>query len=578
MEKNQDSNMLKKSLFRRYKVFILSVAIALSSIMYPHQTLAQNYDKPIELLGLKIDLKFCQQFDKIAGIVSSFQNINIPIFPGGGVSIAGLAASNPVLDVCEFITTLRNLTLTDLLFGAADFLNEMLGNQYTEGLNFTRNLYDLSTVFINEDGKLRASSQILTRRSSRNLNRFYKNNSGYINKKLGTSLDSRTREKTQRDLSRMSRLTFRRSLNEETMKCPKPKSTGKDYGDLYVKEVVPQEQNLDRFEAYVNFYNNSLLQMGAKINEDEKELIEYVGLVNKVLQKTYRFNIQVVNTKIASTEMVPIEADPDDPTAPRSEEKETFVDKKYQTFCGAKGDPDNLTGPCALLYDPVPLEALVEKYTGRWKAYTIVQASKTTKGILDNPIGRVENEFRDNSIICNRGRLRDTLNRQDPNFQENLQKKYDECVATQEMKMAKAGNLLAFYATELANWRRQYLTADAHIKTFESFYLGNFYTVDERTEEDAAGSYAQTETKCAPLRNLGAINAKMAETLAINAEVNQMLVEQTMQINMLEQEKERRRKEEVVKAERRRALAAERERRRKVDYNQFVTFPTLNGI
>lgn len=553
------------------KIFYTLLTLLL--VTFPNQTNAAD-DETIEVMGIKINMQFCQQFDKIAGIVSSFSSFNIPVVPGG-LSIATIAGTNPVLDVCQFLTSMKNLDLTGQLFETANLLNEMTGEQFTKEISLVRDLNDISTVVLDENGAMRSTSQIFTRRNSRKMNRFYKDHAGTVNDYLGTSFDTRTRSKVQSDLSRMSRLAYRRSLNEEVLKCPRPDNNNKNYADLYEKEVVPQEENVRRYEPFINHFRQSLMQMGSKIMSNEEEHSKFLQELSEVEQKTYRFNVQVINTTVESKKKVELPVDEDDPTAPRTKTITEMIDKKYQVFCGAKSNPDDLSGSCSLLYDPKPLQAFIEKYDTSWKTYTSYTASGTAKNLLNSPMAKVEDNFKDYSVLCNKGEIRQRLSRSDPNFDEKLQAQYAECVATTEMKMEEAGSLFSFYSNELARYKNLQMMAQAHIYTFESYYLGTVRTFSQKSQEDALGLYTQEEVKCAPMKNLAAINIKLAESMAINAEINQVLLESAMEANIILKEQQRKERQREEMAERRRALQAERKRRQAVDYNQFVKFPDM---
>ncbi|MCP4914503.1 MAG: hypothetical protein GY909_15415 [Oligoflexia bacterium] len=538
---------------------------------------AQDFDKPVNVGGLSVDLRFCGHYDKIAGIASAWSNVNFPVNGGAGVAWGAISTSNVILDFCSFLARMKNLSTSEKIFSSAEYLNKLTNNKFNEDLNFAREVWDIKDVFIDDNGKSRPLSQIATRRQSLKLNRFYKTATDYSDLRLGTNINTRTRAKLEADMAKISRVAYRRSLNAETMSCPKA-PTNEDYGNIYEKEVIPQEENIEKYLAHVNFYNEALSAMAYRFTNGEKEHTDFLKELNRLQVKTFEYNIQVREASVETVKFKKKNLSNDaSPTESRTEEYKETIKKKYQTFCGAKGNPNNLSGSCPLKTNGKLLPDFIAKWESKWKTWAFSQATSETRGLLDAPVEKkVEREFQDFSILCNKGEIREKHDFNSSDFRENVEKDYGECIENKKMAIKKSGSLLSFYATSLVQYTKKLKQARAHIWTFESYHLGYFRNVEQKEVSDEAGIYTQEEVKCAPVKNLAALNLKMAEAMALNTEINQMLVEQAFEQKVMMQAQ--REKEALLEKEatRRRKLEEERKRRSKVDYKDYVTFPELN--
>lgn len=486
--------------------------------------------------------------------------------------------SNVVLEFCDFLARLKHLTVAELAFSALEFGNVMLGGKHDNHINFLRDTYDLSGAILDENGKLRPTAQLYTRGTATRLNAFIKSASDYSDAELGTDFNSRTRQQVEADMSRIAQLSYRRALNQEVSSCPTPNNTSSDYEKIYNNEVVPQQENIEQYDAMIEFYSRALSTMGAKISSSDDEHKEYLKSLSYLQVKSFSYKIEVQSVKVDSVKKRKLNVSDDaDPMEPRTEEYTVQIDKKFQTFCGQKSEPKDLTASCPLDENPEYLTKFLADYQYKWKTWTMGQAPLEKRGFLDSPIVRVEDRFKDFHIICNKGKIREKYDPEDPDTFDNIEKDYQACINESNESIDKTGDLLTYYATELVDNIRKKKMAQGHLWTFESYHLGSFRNVQEASAEDSAGVYAQEKVECSPITNLGLLQQKQAETMAINAEINQMLVEKAFEQNALMQAKEEEEKRKAEERERRLLMEEELERRRNLPYTPNVSFPKLEN-
>lgn len=521
----------------------------------------------------EVDLKFCRDVDKWSGILSSYSNVQFPVTGAPGITSGLMTNTSVIVDFCQYLIQMSSLDTEGQIFKTLEYANDLTGRQHNEELDLLNEFWSFSnSVYDFESGKGR-KGKLEAASTHRRLNRLIRKSSDYYDNNLrdeGESpIDMQTRREAEADMTRLSRVAYRRAILDEALNCPKPKSTD-DYSDLYQKEVIPQQLMIEQLEVYTDFYRRALMSMGPKFLMKD-EYGQYLKDLNALQVKSSFLNVQVKTkteetTKLRAKENI----DENNPTEKRSEAVTEKIDQKYQLF--------------QVQVNSKVLQDFIKKYSEKWKGWVSQEAVQTDRGILTDDQGglgfldgnkkRVEDEFKDFGITCNKGKIAQKYDRSQSNYDEQVQRELDECKKSANTDIKKAGGLLNFYAQDLYNKTRRIKQLRGNIWTFESYYLGNFRSISETQDNSVVDGMTQEKVQCAPIENLATMNQLSLKQQAANAELNQMIVEQLFKQNQLREQQLAAEAKEREDARRRAEIEREMKRRRSVDYYQNLEIPS----
>lgn len=527
-----------------------------------------QYSQAANIGGLDIDLKFCRDFDKWSGILSSYSNVQFPI-KGGAVGITtGLMQNTSIVtDFCQYLMQMAGVDTQGQIWKTLEFGNKMSDNQYNDELNYMQSVWSFTNQVIDlESGKGRKGA-LESASTHRRLNRLIKQ-TGDMHDKYNPEdpLDIQSKREAEGDMNRLARLSYKRALIKEATNCPKP-ATNKDYSDLYEKEVAPQEEYIERDEVYVDFYRQALLSMGPKFLM-KSQFNDYMDAVNSLTSKSSAYKVKV-KTKKEKTVKMQLKDNVEDikPTESKTEEKESEISTKYQTF--------------SVTENTSHLKSFIKEYDKPWGTWIKAKALRTRGLLRQSEKGgfnsynedKVENEFKDFSILCNRGKIAQSISRTTDDYYDKVRIAYEECKENSSKKISKAGGLLRYYAKELVSKSKKIKTYKANIWTFESYYLGSFRSIGSSSSKDRLGEFSQEEVQCAPITNLAVMNKLSLKQQAVNTELNQMIVEQMFKQNNLREKELIRAKKEEAEERRRQNVQEEITRRKDVEYHKYIDVP-----
>jgi hypothetical protein len=524
---------------------ILPTAVLMSSLMLsaPARPATSDKDKATMLGGISVDMSFCEQYDKWSSIISAYSNILMPVGGALGITTGTMMNTSVLVDYCQFLAGLKHMGLQGEINMAANLANKMSGDQFTKEINLTRDLFDMtsSVVDLEKGGEKKGVWQSAA--THRRLARTLKSTADYA------GVDMKTRSEKQGDMARLARISYQRSVLKETVKCPTPPSDNEDWNKIQEKEVIPLENNIEVLEEYIKGYQRALLEMGRKF----VSFNEYEQYVKDLENVVYRSNTISGEFRDKSVETIKLQkvaapSDPNDPTAKRTEEVKSKINQKYQVF----------TPRANLSFK----NEFIKKYNNLWNLYVKGTAYTTTRGILNNPTKRVEDEFKDFSILCNRGKYSEQFDRQDPDYSNKVHNAMEECKKSSTASIEASGGLFQYYVDSLVQRDGMMKMNLAKLWGLESEHLGYTRIVSEGTPNGVAEAFSQPESSCAPMNNI----AKMAEIQlrqqALEAELNQEVVEQIMKQNAILEAEENRKKEEKEAQERRNRINEEIQRRK----------------
>lgn len=549
----------------RKNIFILLMLIM---TLTPGEIHAFDPNQTAKIGPISVNLAFCEKIDKMSGILNAFTNVQWPVTGVPGIAMGVLQRSNVILDFCDFLTRLQQMDTTDKIFAAADYGNKLMGNKFDDQIGIMRSSWDIKDVFIDSSGKGRPIAKIATAANAARLNSYYKESADFYDKHLNTGdpVNVRNRAQMEGDLNRLNQIAYQKSIINDMSNCPKTNPKNAKYANVYENDVVPQQTIADIKQENITFYSNALRRMGIKFSNDEPKYLSYLKDLNNFETNVAVYSIVVRTEKADSVTKVAVTPVPTDPKENRYKDQATKIDKKYQTFQVGNHNDE--------------IDTFLKKYNTAWKTWTKSQSVQETRGFLSggvfgDSITKIEDEFKDLSIFCNRSEISRKLGSSSPStLQSRTEEEYAKCIKESNTAIAKSGGLFSFYVNEYAKEIQNYKVAQGKIWTIESYHLGYFRTVDGTVNPDG---FTQDKVSCAPIENLAKVNELGLQTEQINANLNQMIVEQLMKKNQqteLDRAQAQTAKEEE---DRRMLIQQENIRRNSYDYSKLIDYPQPDG-
>lgn len=535
---------------------------------FVNKTYAYDVNDTAKIGPISVNLAFCEKIDKISGILNAFTNVSWPVTGVPGITMGVLQRSNVILDFCDFLTRLNQMNTTDKIFSAADYGNKLMGNKFDDQIGIMKSTWDIKDVFIDESGKGRPISKIATASNASRLNSYYKEATDYYDKHLNTGdpINVRNRSEMEGDLNRLNQIAYQKSIINDMTNCPKTDPKNAKYDRVYENDVVPQQDIVDSKFENMTFYSNSLRSMGIKISNDEAKYKDYLKNLNAFETSVAVYTIQVATEKADSLKKVLVSPAPKDPKENRYKDQTTKIDKKYQRF-DAKNHPDEI-------------DKFLKKYNTPWTTWTKSRSVQETTGFLSgglfaDSITKIEDEFKDPEVFCNRAEITRKLGTSNPTtLSERTQQEFEKCVKDTNVSIAKAGGLFSFYVNQYAKEILDHKLAQGKIWTIESYHLGYFRTVNGQMDLDG---FTQDKVACAPIDNLAKVNELGVKTEQINANLNQMIVEQLMKKNQQAELERAQSQTEKDEEDRRMLIQQENNRRNSYDYTKLKDYPSNDG-
>src|SRR5690606_39225700 len=121
-----------------------------------------------------------------------------------------------------------------------------------------------------------------------------------------------------------------------------------------------------------------------------------------------------------------------------------------------------------------------KRWSSQWSSWVTAQFLQRTEGLLDDPQGRVEEQFRDLAYECNSARLMNGVSLDRADYAKLQEERVAKCKADVRMNQKKAENLLNYYVNQMQTTIYQLKQANANIWTKESYYLGTMRAVNSK--------------------------------------------------------------------------------------------------
>jgi hypothetical protein len=478
--------------------------------------------------------KYCDDVDKIAqftGIISAdlWQTIQYtPAGPVPGFVLASLQQESTLVRFCVYVKDIQGLNAVDSIFATADYGNELMGGKFDRHLEFTRSTMDIAyTVYDFEEGGVRRKDELFTQSTARQLNDYLQDSQGFYNyvteSNVGTFNTRQDRE------SRMAKLTDsakRTALLSEVLDCPIQNVDNPDYDKVVTETIEPNEIIADEKRSDLEFYHETLTEMGIKIS-DRNSIGEYMKLLLRMEQSGVAFQT-TEKTFTRTTQRKELDDDEG------SKFKKKKIKHKYFEY--------------KVVVSPDAFNDFAEKYGPQWNSWLRNKTLENgTENLLNRPTTEIESEFYDYSYNCRYTKLQDSIDDEDPEFDRKLERARESCLEGEKSGIDAADGLLRFYVDKFKQDMIAFKEAKAAIWTEESKHLGNHRTVTKEgikyTEFTREKVVCSQELNTAQMKNLNLKikNERLNTRLIIADEMTKKVTIQEM-----EAKRDKKRKEELI--------------------------------
>ena len=469
---------------------------------------------------------FCTNASNFAAIGGSMPNLFYGVSPAppfGGVSVGLIQNSNALLDFCDFVMSFQEWNNTQKLFGAKNFVNKLTGQKFDEDFtmvdktfNILNNFYDFESGESRPGGMSGASNQ-------RDMNEYIRDLNVYIaNKQMDASERRAAEANYQSEGQIFAQIAAKNANLKASMNCPAP-DDGKNYGDLYAKNVTPEERIKERAADDELFFRSQLTKLGQLMfkgdaasydmySQKVKQLSDWGVTLNKE-DLTYQEETSKPSTrKDAEGHVV---------------QKKTILKKQYQNY--------------TVRLNNEVFDKFKQEYSDRWSsAVRMEYLTNTTQfGLFGGAGRRVENSFRDLSYECREQRIMVGYDiEKTKDYSVIYEKKRQQCIDNLQVDQKEIENLLSYYLVNYQNSAYQLKKSTAKIWTFESRYM-NINRATSKTN-----NFQEEDVKCSDHLSVAQMQALSLKQEAAHNEMKEMIFKNNdKKINMKIIEKERQAKQ-----------------------------------
>lgn len=425
-----------------------------------------------------VGYEFCQKIQSIAPILNAYSNVQWPVIGAPGITFGLVQNESALLKICDFLVQLQSLTTEGAIFHSARFLNELTGNKWDNRLaqadltwNVANSIYDFRGNGGYRKGALQSANthRRLVDFADRTA-KYYQTEFGDPNKD-GPAEGIESKQERRQKLEKIAKLSYQRAILSEASNCPTPQ-VKTNYQDKYLKEVVPEQENIKIKEQNVQFYFRTLLRMGPDFITDLSEMQDYKNKLEALLDNG--FSYRALNGSTTVEREVPTGKMIKDPNIANGLKPEVKTERKKREYQKVRVVPNTQLW-----------NEFRQKYVKKWEKYITSQLlSSGTFGLLDGKRGRIEAKYKSYSFECSEQRLSSRLpikDRNDPRYWPTLQKETEKCKNNLKVRDNDYKNIMDQYVRMMQLDLRSAKISQAKIWTFESLYFGVMPITTEST-------------------------------------------------------------------------------------------------
>lgn len=416
-----------------------------------------------------VGYEFCQKIQAIAPILSAYSTVQWPVIGAPGLTFGLVQNESALLKICDFLVQLQSLNTEGAIFHSARFLNELTGNKWDNHLaqadltwNVANSLYDFRGNGGFRQGALTSAHthRRLVDFADRTA-KYYQTEWGDPNRD-GPAEGIESKQERKQKLDRIAKLSYQRAILSEASSCPSPQ-VKTNYQDKYLKEVVPEQENIKIKERNVQFYFRTLLRMGTDFITDLNEMQDYKNKLEALIDNGYAYRASSGSTSVKRE--VPTGKMIKDPAIANGLKPEVKTETKRREYQRVRVIPNSQLW-----------NQFRQQYVKRWETYIKSQLlASGTFGLLDGKKGRIEAKYRSYAMECSEQWLAPRLpvtDRKDPRYWPELQKMTKQCKDNLVVRDSQYKNLMDRYVRQMDIDLRSAKVSQAKIWTFESLYFG----------------------------------------------------------------------------------------------------------
>lgn len=501
----------------------LSSFIALAMITTAVVTLPTQKAQAVDLGPFSVTIGFCQNIQKLGSIINATTIVQWPVAGYPGITMGLLQNTSVVMDFCSYIIQLESLNTTNAIFYSASYLNTLTGKKWDDHLKQADRTWNIANSVYDFESGAKRKGVFESAASYREMSEYINETRQWSSKTFnGRDADVRNRAQRERDMQKFAGAAYRRAIIKDMISCPDPKDN-KDYEAIYKKEgVVKKEKDRDDAKEDYMFYKDKLFTMGPKFLASDTEIANFVSEIEQLESSGVAYEVTESSVNESTTKNSPTEVDAEG----RPKKVTTSLKRATQKYTAKV----NLTA----------FTNFRNKYSERWKSWVQGRImANGSFGLLDDPKGRVEREFKEISDKCPTRQLAQGLDPTKANYDEELEKRRLNCEVGVKPQEKEVENLLSAYATELQNALYRYKNNNAMIWTLESQYLGRTRIITATTKD----SYKQEEVSCGQNLTPAEMDKLSLKSQSLGNELNQIIAEEAIKTNARESENDRQMKE-----------------------------------
>lgn len=422
----------------------------------------QPVQQSTKLGPFAIGYEFCQRVQQIAPILQAYSNVMWPIAGVPGFTFGMVQNESVIMKICDYLVQLESLDTEGAIMHTARFGNELTGNKWDNHLaqadltwNVANSLYDFRG-----NGGFRQGA-LTSAHTHKTLVDFADRSKKYIQKQRQGPNDPEPegiedKHERQRKLDEIANLSYQRAILSDATSCP-VENTKTDNQQMWQREIVTEQENINRRRENIKYYDQMLRRMGADFLTEVSELQVYINKLEGLVDNGFKFDYQIRYTEVprkAATGKLKKDYTP--------EVKDTKEKKPYQFV--------TLTMNALIWSD------FQNAYVKRWEKYISGQTLMSGSfGLLDGKKGRLEAKYKSYTWECSEMQLAPTLpvrDKNDPQYYPELQKAATRCQNNLQVRENDFKNLMQRYLTLMQQDLYSAKLSQSKIWTFESKFIG----------------------------------------------------------------------------------------------------------
>lgn len=513
----------------------------------------------VNLGPFKVAKDFCEKVQALTPILNVYSMVQWPVIGFPGISMGLTQNTSALLDLCNFVMQIEQLDTQDAIFFAGATLNKMTDNKWNHHLEMADKTWNLAnTVYDFDEGQFKKGT-LESVQTHRDINDYMATSYSWYHKTFnGKEAQLKNRDQRERDMNDFAGVAYKRAILQEALSCPGGSTADKDYEKVYTSEIQPWEVKRDAAQDDINFFRSKLMDMGPRFMNGQGDLDEYVKGIEQLMVSGVDY--QITTKKKTETTMKP---GPVDKKTGKPVQTKVNVSRNTQVFQ-------------ARIFSDM-FQKFRNKYTEDWSSWVTAQfVSRGTEGMLNDPRGKVEDEFRDLAYECQENRLMRGFSSDRPDYQKVRDERMEKCSADTRINQKKAENLFSYYMVQFQDALYKLKQANANIWTKESWYLGTTRSVNSKNSSEG---FQQEEISCGQNLEPAEMQKLSLKQQGVENEYSEMQAKQLLKQTTMMEMQAKSEKDVSDENQKRKAYAQNQQKKNVRDLKQqIIPVPVSGGF